>query len=93
MNTFGYEEPQRILSPPAQVKLKLKNGATKEITVNVVPRVTGIIQRMPVTTTNMSNDILDEFVLADMRPTEAEWSTIELLIGNDYYGSSYYLKG
>ncbi|XP_045206117.2 uncharacterized protein LOC123558303 [Mercenaria mercenaria] len=57
------------------------------ITANIVPKITETIERKPVQIEESKNiyDLLNNVELADTLPRENERSTIELLIGNDYY--------
>ena len=54
------------------------------IQANVVPKITGMIQRAPINCKQFE-PLLKEHQLADTFPSELEVSTVELLIGNDYY--------
>ena len=58
-----------------------------KITANVVPSITGSILRRPVQCKSIQNweHLWNTENLADSFPTEKEETTIELLIGNDYY--------
>ena len=62
-------------------------GSEKTIRANVVPQIVESIQRRPVNLKSLDSwDCLwNEFSLADDIPTEREISSVELLIGNDYY--------
>ena len=57
------------------------------INTSVVPSITGSILRCPVQCKSIQNweHLLNEENLAHSFPTEKEETTIELLIGNDYY--------
>ena len=85
--TFGSEKPKRIRSPTTKLDLVLKDGSILQINANVVPQIAGSIQRRPVDLKSFRNwDYLwGEFPLADDLPKETESSSVELLIGNDYY--------
>lgn len=85
--TFGSERPKRIRSPTTQLNIILKDGSTLQINANVVPQIAGSIQRRPVHLKSLKNwDYLwGQFPLADDLPKETETSSVELLIGNDYY--------
>ena len=54
---------------------------------NVVPKITGTVLRRPVKIEKYQNweYLWSKFSLADTLPVVKETSTIELLIGNDYY--------
>ena len=64
--------------------LNLKNGQTMYIQANVVPKITGMIQRAHINSKQFE-PLLKKHQLADTLPSELEISTVELLIGNDYY--------
>ena len=85
--TFGSEKPKTIRTPTTVLDIELKDGSTLKINANIVPNITGSIQRRPINLKSLQNwDYLwKECVLADTLPNERESSTIELLIGNDYY--------
>ena len=85
--TFGLDKPKRIRSPTTKLDIVLKDGSILQINVNVVPQIAGSFQRRPVDLKSFRNwDYLwGEFPLADDLPKETDSSSIELLIGNDYY--------
>ena len=56
------------------------------IRANVVRKVTGMIQRVPINYEQLG-PLLTEHQLADYLPKELEMSTAELLVENDYYCS------
>ena len=67
--------------------LKLKNGQTVDIQANVVPKITGMIQRAPINPIycKQFESLVKEYQVADTLPNELEVSSVELLIANDYY--------
>lgn len=85
--TFGSEKPKRIRPPTTKLDIILKDGSTLQISANVVPQIAGEIQRRPVNLKSLKNweYLWGEFPLADDLPSETETSSVELLIGNDYY--------
>ena len=44
--TFGSTKPKEFKTSVAEFGLKLKNGQTVKIQANVVPKITGMIQRV-----------------------------------------------
>ena len=84
---FGSEKPKRTESRNTKLDIVLKDGSILTIRANVVPQIAESIQRRPVNLKSLDNwDCLwNEFSLADDIPTERETSSVELLIGNDYY--------
>ena len=85
--TFGSKKPQRYRRPTTKVDITLKDGSICTITANVVPSITGNIQRGPINLSSVQEweHLLKQYALADTLPCERESSTIELLIGSDYY--------
>jgi len=82
--TFGSTKPKEFNTPVVEFGLKLKNGHTMNIQANVVPKITGMIQRAPINSKQFE-PFLKDHQLADTLPSELEVSSVELLIGNDYY--------
>ena len=85
--TFGSKKPQRYRTQTTKVDITLNDRSICTVTANVVPSITGNIQRGP---TNLSSvqdreNLVKQYALADTLPCERESSTIELLIGSDYY--------
>ena len=72
-------------SPTALIELPLRDGTVLKLNVNVVPEITGEIQRLSIDIKLLNNHLLKELPLADKLPTGHENSKIDLLIGNDYY--------
>ncbi|XP_045216847.2 uncharacterized protein LOC123566631 [Mercenaria mercenaria] len=85
--TFGSEKSQLIKTVSTKLKIKLKDGNDLIITANIVPTITGSIQRKPVNISdkNSFKDLVKSLTLADTLPTETKNGSVELLIGNDYY--------
>jgi len=69
------------------LKIKLNNGKHLTVHANIVPAITGMIRRKPISLpqTNQIEHLLKSLDLADTLPTACECSSVELLIGNDYY--------
>ena len=82
--TFGTTKPKNIQTPLVEVKMMLKSGFTMTIKANVVPNVTGMLERRPIKPSNLKQT-LKRYELADTLPTKVEQGCIDLLIGNDYY--------
>ena len=85
--TFGSDKPQTVSTPKMTLKMKLADGNVMKIDANVVPKITGTVLRRPLTIEKCQNweYLWSKFSLADTLPVVKETSTIELLIGNDYY--------
>ena len=85
--TFGSAKPKRTESRNTKLDIVLKDGSILTISANVVPQNAESIQRRPVNLKTLDNwnYLWNEFSLAGDLPTERETSSVELLIGNDYY--------
>ena len=85
--TFGSEKPKPQKTPSTVLDIKLKNASILKITANVIPSITGSVQRRPFETKCLKNleFLRTEGALADTIPNEQESTTIDLLVGNDYY--------
>lgn len=85
--TFGSDRYKTIKTIQTQISLKLKNGQYLDIGANIVPVISGTIQRnsMKLCSSENMQHLVSSLDLADSIPTESEPSTVELLIGNDYY--------
>ena len=84
--TFGSDRPKQISYRPTSFHIALKYGSMI-IEASVVPHITGKISRTPLNTEDIAflkNDGW-ESKLADTLPCESEYSSIEMLIGNNYY--------
>jgi len=82
--TFSASKPRKLHNPVTEPRLLIKYGSSLHLRVNVVPKITGNLQRAflkPVKFTNLLKDIS----LADSIPSTKETANIELLLGNDYY--------
>ncbi|XP_060579216.1 uncharacterized protein LOC132736151 [Ruditapes philippinarum] len=85
--TFGSKQSKKIKTASAKIKLKSKFGEELEITVNIVPNITGVIQRRSVNIENRErfDELKKNLYLADKIPEKDESDKIDLLIGSDYY--------
>ena len=85
--TFGSSQSKVIKTHLTTVCLKLKNGEFMKIKASIVPVISGNIQRKTLDISSMSElDYLVKSIdLADILPSKAESTTIDLLLGNDYY--------
>ena len=85
--TFGSEKPKRTETRNTKLDIVLKDGRVMKINANVVPQIAESIQRRPVNLKSLDNwkCLWNEFSLADDLPSKGEISSIDLLIGNDYY--------
>ena len=83
VHTFGKNKPENMETKVVELGIKLKSGFTMHLKANVVPNITGKIQRQPVH--KILNEKLKRFELADSVPNSTENTYIDLLVGNDYY--------
>ena len=72
------------MSTVAILMLKSKDGNTVTVKANVVPKISGDMQRLPIRLKNRFS-IQKRFRLADTLPQQTESSAIGVLIGSDYY--------
>ena len=87
LTTFGSSKPTTVQTRTTHLQVKLVYGTYTTLNANVVPQIAGNIVRKPI-----GNNIQEKYKhlfemtkLADNLPTKDETSSIELLIGNDYY--------
>ena len=84
---FGSDKPKTVKTIQTKLSIKLNNGQYLDISANIVPVISGTVQRKA--SKFHSSENLDHLVrsldTADSIPSETESSTVELLIGNDYY--------
>ena len=85
VSTFGTKKPQVILTSEATLDLELIDGSYLPISVNIVPEITGTMQRVPLNEEQARYVNLHGCDLSDTLITESETININLLIGSDYY--------
>ena len=85
--TFGSDRPKVVKTTQTRLSVKLNNGQYMDITANIVPVISGTVQRNSMNLCSSKNieHLVKSLDLADTIPLETESSTVELLIGNDYY--------
>ena len=85
--TFGSKKPQKIKSPSTTMDITLGDGSTLTINANVILSNTGTIHRGPIHLGSLQKGdrFLNQYDLADTLPCKTESSTIDPLVGNDYY--------
>lgn len=85
--TFEAEKPQRAKTPQVYLNMKLKDGQLMTISANIVPKITGTIQRRSIPQIAKEKLLsLDKHLqLTDTIPTSFEDARVNVLIGNDYY--------
>ena len=82
--TFGMTKPRCIVTKVVEVDIVLKSGFRTTIKANIVPEVTGTIEKRPIQSKTIKKT-LEQYELADKVSMKVESYTIDLLIGNDYY--------
>ena len=80
----GTTKPKCIETLVVEVTMILKSGFTRGMLANVVPNITGTIERTPFRSETIKQT-LKQYELADTIPVKKESCTIDLLLGNDYY--------
>ena len=73
-----------MITGTSEILLLLKDGKLFKIKVNIVPRISGTISRVAVCVGKLKK-VVNVFDVADSIPYEEESSTIDILLGNDYY--------
>ena len=88
--TFGSDKPKTLKTVQTKLRMKLNNDQYIDITANIVPVISGTVQRKALTFSSSENldHLIKSLDLADTIPLETESSQVELLVGNDYYYSS-----
>ena len=84
MYTFSASKPRELHTPVTELQLLTKNGSSLHLRVNVVPKITGNLQRAYFNPEKL-NHLLKDICLADSVPSAKETANIELLLGNYYY--------
>ncbi|XP_061194310.1 uncharacterized protein LOC133202484 [Saccostrea echinata] len=85
--TFGSTKPKIVKIPNVSLRIKLKDGHCMRIDANVVPQISGSIHRRPLPPkiTKKMQHQWKHLQFADTLPKTTENSTIDILIGNNYY--------
>ena len=91
LNTFGTSKPRNLETAMVKLGIQLKSGFVINIKANVVPVVTGEIERTPIKSKAILTK-LKTFELADQLPKSLETTEFHLLIGNDYYNDIVSMK-
>lgn len=82
--TFGSDKARSVTTKVTNLIIELRDGSSLILTANIVPKISGDVQRGSVNKSILDNLDLN-IHLADTFPLESEYSEINLLIGNDYY--------
>jgi hypothetical protein len=84
VGTFGTRTRKTIQTPATKLNFILKDGTKMTINANVVPTISAGFYRTPIEV-NIPEYINRKTEMADDLPQQAESSSIEILIGSDYY--------
>ena len=82
--TFNTSKPRQLQTPVTELRLLTKDGSSLHLRVDVVPKITGTLQRACFDTKKIEH-LLKDITLADSIPASKETASIELLLGSDYY--------
>lgn len=82
--TFSASKPRELHTPVTGLRLLTKDGSSLHLRVNVIPKITGNLQRAYFNPEKFSH-LLKDIPLADSVTSTEETANIELLLGNDYY--------
>ena len=82
--TFSTSKPRQLQTPVTELRLSMKDGSSLHLRVNVVPKITGTLQRACLDTKKIEH-LLKDISLSDSIPTSKESASIEVLLGNNYY--------
>jgi len=87
LSTFGCAKTKVIKTKSTTIGIKLSNGSNITLTANIVPTISGTVHRrpLPVFVSNQMEYLVNSVQLADTIPTKQETSSIDVLIGSDYY--------
>ena len=86
VSTFGAQKATDIHTYVDCFKVKLKDGMFMTISANVLSQITGSIQRSPLVQKDLEFlEIIPAEKMADRLPDTLENTTIDLLVGSDYF--------
>ncbi|CAC5398796.1 unnamed protein product [Mytilus coruscus] len=85
--TFGSENVRTMKTASTSLCIRLNNGKVLKISANIVPVISGTVQRRRLDTSSIENvrHFVKDVELAFVIPTQCKTSTVDLLIGNDHY--------
>ena len=85
--TFGSDKPKTVKTTQTKLKIKLNDSHYLDICANIVPVISGTLQRKALKRCSSKNvdHLMKSFDMADTNLSETESSTVELLVGNDNY--------
>ena len=76
---FGSDKPKTVKTVQTKLNIMLKNAQYLETSVNIVPVISGSVQRKPLRFCNTQNidHLMRSLDMADSIPAETETSAIE----------------
>ena len=85
--TFMSDKPKIVKTTQRKLRIKLNNGQYLDINANIVPVISGTVQRkaLKLFSSNNLDHLVRSLEMADAIPLETESSAVEVLIGSDYY--------
>ena len=81
--TFGNKKPKKITTSLVEVKIKTQKGDDVLIKANIVPQITGLVQRVPINIPEQQS--LKKISRSWHFVSTSATSALGLLIGNYYY--------
>ena len=85
--TFGSETPKTVTTTQTKLSIQLNTGQHLDVSANIVPFISGSVQRKALNVCSSDNlvHLMRSLDMADTIPSQTESSSVELLIGSDYY--------
>ena len=85
--TFMSDKPKTVKTTQTKLRIKLNNGQYLDVNANIVPVISGTVQRktLKLFSSNNLDHLVRSLEKADTISSETELSTVEVLIGSDYY--------
>ena len=86
MSIFGAEKTREVDTYVVNFKVKAKDGSYLSLSANVLKQITGSLQETPLSQKDLEFlKLIPSNQLADNIPIEAELSTVDILIGSDFF--------
>lgn len=85
--TFRCDTPKTVKTTQTRLWIKLNIGQQLDISANIVPFISCSVQRKELKLCSSQNlkYLIKSLDMADTIPSETESSTVELLVGSNYY--------
>jgi len=86
VSTFGAERAKGVDTYVVTFKVKVKDGSFMTLSANVLQQITGYIQRGPLLQKDLEFlRLIPQDQLADSTPSVLETTTVDVLIGSDFF--------